>query len=753
MTDTTTEHVRLKHWLSTLTMLVLVMSSVHFYRTFEASPITENKFTIQDLQTEIVQIQQVDPSNWKVLPASGIGPLTQRGQSFWIHSRIPPVPKDQDLKTLVADVGDQLVEKIEIYLISNRDVIHSKVVAINPQQLDTSPPQPHLQYHFKQHHSNWLDLYIRTEAKAPVSIRYSLLQEDTNKRLTRQRVVLIGVILGAILTLLLRNLVLGGILRERMFFLYVGFELTLLLFHFTINSPPQSLAPWLINKHEALMRFGLFLLALSNIAFLHFSNSILSLGIHIPRLSRSLYVIDFTIALMAIGLQFVPYQVSIPIMQLSTLALIIPSSWSLISHINHRHIFHFLSACLGLYSLTIYAAFVHGGFFETTWLRTQSSLIAHLWSVISFSFALGSKRAAMYEEQQAILSAIRTQKPLVDSNKPSKSKSLRSTHRTEINVTIMSIDAVSFSHISRRLGAKESFGLLAEFINQINTIISSHGGLIERSLGDGLIAIFGYGLNTPHFNHARKALRAAVAIQRQILNRACHVFDNEKAPLILPARIGIHSTTTIITNDNSTSNTFSIAGNGVEFAKNLQSACSPFRIAISNETRKNLELSDAKATLNPVLANPVVSNELVTIYEYNPFLHRQFDLAIAERRLANQSSIERQDQRNQVPARKKITLRCESSIMQVIDYSLSGFRVVTTERLGRLTNHEVHLMLPDLKLNALLKSKLLTTFTVQVRWSKEMRDGEVHHGLQALSMNQEQKELIHSLIMSFRDAA
>jgi class 3 adenylate cyclase len=59
-------------------------------------------------------------------------------------------------------------------------------------------------------------------------------------------------------------------------------------------------------------------------------------------------------------------------------------------------------------------------------------------------------------------------------------------------VTIMFVDIVGFSLTTERLTAKESFQQLKAQISYIVEQIHSFGGLVDKSLGDGVLAFFGY---------------------------------------------------------------------------------------------------------------------------------------------------------------------------------------------------------------------------------------------------------------------
>jgi adenylate cyclase len=86
---------------------------------------------------------------------------------------------------------------------------------------------------------------------------------------------------------------------------------------------------------------------------------------------------------------------------------------------------------------------------------------------------------------------------------------------TEQIVTVMFVDIRSFTARSAYLSPTKAVGLLNEFLRvMVKTVEGEHGGMINKFLGDGFMALFGIGKSNA--NHADDAVAAARSIQRNL---------------------------------------------------------------------------------------------------------------------------------------------------------------------------------------------------------------------------------------------
>ncbi len=62
--------------------------------------------------------------------------------------------------------------------------------------------------------------------------------------------------------------------------------------------------------------------------------------------------------------------------------------------------------------------------------------------------------------------------------------------QTEKELTILFADIRDFTQLSETMTPKENFDFINSYLNQMEAIITSHGGIIDKYLGDGIMAIF-----------------------------------------------------------------------------------------------------------------------------------------------------------------------------------------------------------------------------------------------------------------------
>ncbi|MBD1884803.1 response regulator [Microcoleus vaginatus] len=101
---------------------------------------------------------------------------------------------------------------------------------------------------------------------------------------------------------------------------------------------------------------------------------------------------------------------------------------------------------------------------------------------------------------------------------------------TEEELTILFCDIRGFTAIAESQQARETFEWLNAFFTKMNECITSHGGFIDKYLGDAIMAVF----DKPN-SHAMDAIEAAVAMQEtlQEFNASRHQYNLES-----PVNIG-----------------------------------------------------------------------------------------------------------------------------------------------------------------------------------------------------------------------
>lgn len=113
---------------------------------------------------------------------------------------------------------------------------------------------------------------------------------------------------------------------------------------------------------------------------------------------------------------------------------------------------------------------------------------------------------------------------------------------TQRRVTALVAELCGFSQLSSQLGSERVFALLNEYFSTMIDVVLRHGGSLEKSSDESVIAIFGAQSENPH--QERSSIEAALAMQ-QALSKLLNDWNIQtNKPVFL--EIGIHSGTALI---------------------------------------------------------------------------------------------------------------------------------------------------------------------------------------------------------------
>src|SRR5215468_3674778 len=88
--------------------------------------------------------------------------------------------------------------------------------------------------------------------------------------------------------------------------------------------------------------------------------------------------------------------------------------------------------------------------------------------------------------------------------------------KTEISVSFS--DIAGFTTMSEKLTPEKLVALLNEYLTVMTDVIDAFDGYVDKYIGDAIMAIWG-GL-VPDAEHARKGVRAAIAMRNECVRRA-----------------------------------------------------------------------------------------------------------------------------------------------------------------------------------------------------------------------------------------
>ena len=104
-------------------------------------------------------------------------------------------------------------------------------------------------------------------------------------------------------------------------------------------------------------------------------------------------------------------------------------------------------------------------------------------------------------------------------------------------LTVMFCDLVGSTGIAAQLDAEEWRDLVGAYLDAASAAVTEMGGHVAKKLGDGILALFGY--PQAHENDAERAARAALAIQRALVELNHKNAGSGKPELV--ARIGLET--------------------------------------------------------------------------------------------------------------------------------------------------------------------------------------------------------------------
>jgi adenylate cyclase len=132
----------------------------------------------------------------------------------------------------------------------------------------------------------------------------------------------------------------------------------------------------------------------------------------------------------------------------------------------------------------------------------------------------------------------------------------------------MFVDIRSFTARSAHLSPDKAVGLLNEFLHaMVEVVEGEHGGMINKFLGDGFMALFGVG--TDSHNHADRALAAGRSMERALERLNLERVQRGEEPIAIG--IGINTGPAIVGSIGSPARMeFTVIGNTVNVASRIE---------------------------------------------------------------------------------------------------------------------------------------------------------------------------------------
>jgi adenylate cyclase len=139
----------------------------------------------------------------------------------------------------------------------------------------------------------------------------------------------------------------------------------------------------------------------------------------------------------------------------------------------------------------------------------------------------------------------------------------------EREITVFFSDLAGFSTMTETMSPAEVVAMMNRYLTAMTDEIERHGGMVDKYIGDAIVALFGAPLDDPE--HATNAARAALACQHQLaaLNRDL----GAEGKKVLDQRIGLNSGRALVGNIGSRRRfNYTAMGDTVNLASRLERA-------------------------------------------------------------------------------------------------------------------------------------------------------------------------------------
>src|SRR5438093_1343520 len=149
-------------------------------------------------------------------------------------------------------------------------------------------------------------------------------------------------------------------------------------------------------------------------------------------------------------------------------------------------------------------------------------------------------------------------------------------------VTIVFSDVTGSTSLGERLDPESMRRVMARYFEEMKAALESHGGTVEKFIGDAVMAVFG--IPVLHEDDALRAVRAALEM-RERLDRLNEDLERDRGLSIL-TRTGIN-TGEVVAGDPASGQTL-VTGDPVNVAARLEQAAQPGEILIGEGTHRLL---------------------------------------------------------------------------------------------------------------------------------------------------------------------
>ncbi len=166
-----------------------------------------------------------------------------------------------------------------------------------------------------------------------------------------------------------------------------------------------------------------------------------------------------------------------------------------------------------------------------------------------------------------------------------------------VRATILFSDIVGFTRLSERLEPEKVVDFLNLYMTAMSNIIEDEGGIVDKFIGDGIMAVF----TDNEAEQAMAAVQAGLRMQTAVKSEreSWGSIDTDLANVEI--RIGINSGRVISGNVGSEQRMdYTVIGDNVNVAARIEQACNPGEVLISLSTFEDVKLRVKSQQMEPI---------------------------------------------------------------------------------------------------------------------------------------------------------
>ena len=689
-------------------------------------------------------IDQKDQHTWEASFGSNFAKNLKDTEVLWL--RVPVVNQSDDSESRYLKILYPYLSRIDFYLVMQGHAIRSDSGGMD---IDRDVVEPQFQYNLPAKSEGYV--YLKVRSKGLALFPMINLRADQLDRWQTLSDTVMGVIFGALAALVIYNLFLFASLKEKVYVYYVGHLSTSIITHGFYLGFFGTLDQDITNEIFLMGNIVMSFILVNTVFVVYFFVSFLRLDEHVTWFYKGLRVYSWAMIVSFPYTLLGPKKMAV-IIGLGFLGIgLVICAAGFVSLLGRARVnAYFVVGWVGFIVFDSQVLMGILGFYPDNPLIFKFSILGIIWEGFFLSFALADRINVLKKERsdvQAVLTGMLPQTKLNEIfNKPADMKF----DMVSKKASVMFVDIVGFSILSKSYESAEFFGHLSTFLSQITKIINKHGGNVDRSLGDGIFCYFTeHSIQGNTKNHELRAFEAAVEIQEFTV---ASVRDGQEGTLLFPLRIGINSSNVYLGNVGGKGRIdYTLIGDGVNFTSRLEGACNPFCIMLSESSFEGLP---------PSVLERFSPREIFLVIKHESNFQRAFECDVfanqrelkikADMQRFAQLKIEKKTSRVETSEMVSLTLVSDQAEFEVRDFSINGFGVVSDTFFAVGVKLEVLLVAQDEWVSQSLEKKNLNKFSVEVKWSR-VSDDQYKHGFQFLGLHKDHRQQLFEELLAGSD--